>query len=269
MVSLDEARGLWARGLSVVPVPAPGPQGDGKVPAIAWKAYQQRRATEAELSAWFAAGDQNLGVVTGAVSGVVVLDADSPEALAWLTRHVPYTPWQTKTARGFHLFYRHPGGRVPNRSKVRVATGRLAVDVRGDGGYVIGPGSTHRSGARYQWAGDWRETRAALPVYSAAWLPAACLVPVARPPVASSSDAVTRARAYLARVPVPAIGQGSDQTTFALAARLVRGFALPESETVALLDAWAGDRPGWDVGWLARKVRAAVRYGTEPVGGRL
>ncbi len=269
MVGLEDARGLWARGLSVIPVPPPGPHGDGKRPALPWKTYQQRRPTEAELSGWFAAGDQNVGIVTGAVSGVVVLDADSPEALLWLTRRVPYTPWQTQTARGFHLFYRHPGGDVPNRAKLRVSTGRQAVDVRGDGGYVVGPGSTHHSGVRYVWAGDWRAPREALPVFCASWLPEVRAVSVPRPAVAGTSDAVTRARAYLAAVPVPAIGDGSDTATFRLAATLLRGFALPEADAVALLDAWARGRPGWDAGWIAQKVRAAVRYGREPVGGRL
>jgi len=269
VVSLEDARGLWARGLSVVPVPPPGPHGDGKCPAIPWKTYQERRATEAELSAWFAAGDQNVAIVTGAVSGVVVLDGDSLEALAWLTRHVPYSPWQSRTARGYHLFFRHPGGRVPNRIKMRLSTGQLAIDVRGDGGFVVGPGSTHHSGVRYQWAGDWREPREALPVFCASWLPSATPARRPRPSLTRTSDAVARARAYLARVPVPSIGDGSDQTTFALAATLVRGFALPEADAVALLDGWAAGRPGWDAGWLAQKVRAAARYGTEPVGGRL
>ncbi|MGE3841736.1 MAG: bifunctional DNA primase/polymerase, partial [Vicinamibacterales bacterium] len=112
---METALDLTARGLSVIPIPRPGvsPGADGKVPAIAWKAFQTRRATEAELRRWFAY-DQNVAIVTGAISGLVVVDADSPEAIAWIRRRLPYTPWQTKTARGFHLFYGHPGVPVRN-----------------------------------------------------------------------------------------------------------------------------------------------------------
>src|SRR4051794_26071197 len=77
-------------GLSVIPVPSPRPgvpagqPGDGKVPAIPWSEYQERRPTTCEIAAWFGAAPMNLAVVTGKVSGVVVVDADEPEALRWL-----------------------------------------------------------------------------------------------------------------------------------------------------------------------------------------
>src|SRR5262245_4055338 len=97
--ALAAALALWRRGLSVIPVPAPGPSlqpgrpGDGKVPAIAWRDYQQRRPTEGEICAWFAT-EQNLAVICGAISGVVAIDLDSTEALRWGTRNMPYSPWQ-------------------------------------------------------------------------------------------------------------------------------------------------------------------------------
>src|SRR4051812_42684252 len=112
--TLTRALDFWRRGLSVIPVPRPRPNvlhaqaGDGKVPAIPWRHFQFRLPTEQEIRAWFGAEPMNLAVVTGAISGVVVVDADSNEAVRWATKHLPYTPWQTQTARGFHLFYRHP-----------------------------------------------------------------------------------------------------------------------------------------------------------------
>ena len=51
----------------------------------------------------------------------------------------------------FHLLYRHPGGTVPN------SAGRLGdgLDVRGDGGYVVGAPSRHPdTGARYELLGE-------------------------------------------------------------------------------------------------------------------
>ena len=174
--SLLIAQRFLALGLSVIPVPRPRPgvpagqPGDGKVPAIAWSEYQERRPTASEIDAWFGAAPMNLAVITGQVSGVVVVDADEPEALRWLVRRLPWTPWQTQTARGFHLWYRHPGVRVPNRARVDTGAGTLKIDVRGDGGYVIAPGSVHASGAAYLQAGDWSEPRARVPVFWPGWL---------------------------------------------------------------------------------------------------
>lgn len=274
--SLELALELANRDLSVFPVPRPRPgtsagePGDGKVPAIAWRTYQSRRPTEAELAAWFNGEPQNVAVVTGTVSGIVVVDSDSPEALRWATRHLPYTPWQVRTAKGYHLYYRHPDEPVRNRARVDPGSGRLAVDVRGDGGFVIGPGSVHASGHVYVTAGDWREPRATLPVFDTVWLDARPTPTTsARPALPATGDTVTRARRYLAAIPPPEIGHGSDTATLYAACRLIRGFAVPEAEAVALLDEWAGGRPGWDRDWLARKVRHAVRYGTEAVGGLL
>jgi hypothetical protein len=96
-----------------VGVPA-GQPGDGKVPAIGWREFQTWRPTDAVIDRWFAE-PTNLAVITGAISDVVVIDADSPEALRWCTRRLKYTPWQTKTSKGFHLWYRHPG--VPMASR--------------------------------------------------------------------------------------------------------------------------------------------------------
>src|SRR5262249_32410698 len=117
--SLEHARRLYALGLCVIPVPRPHPGvpcghvGDGKVPAIAWRPYQDRLPTLEQLELCFGREPQNLAVVTGAISGVVVVDADAREAVRAMVRRLPYTPWQTETSRGFHLWYRHPGVRVP------------------------------------------------------------------------------------------------------------------------------------------------------------
>ena len=272
MDSLNQALFLRSRGLSVIPVPRPragvaaGRPGDGKVPAIAWREYQTRLQSEDELRAWFAS-DMNIAVITGALSGVVVVDADSPEALRWCTRHLVYTPWQTQTPRGFHLWYAHPGVPVANRTRFETRDGRLAIDLRGDHGFVIAPGSLHASGARYLEAGDWSVPRDALPRFWLGWLqrpsrPAAPARTMARP----AGNVIERARRYLAAIPRPEIGAGSDQATLIAACRLVRGFDLSDSDAVSLLWEWAGGRAGWTHSWVAEKVAHARRYGTEPIG---
>lgn len=268
------ARRLLQLGLSVIPVPRPragvpvGQPGDGKVPAIPWREYQTRLPTEAEIEQWFRGEPMNLAVITGAVSRVVVIDADSPDALRWCVKRLPYTPWQTETSRGFHLWYRHPDVRVTNRARIETRDGRLDIDVRGDGGFVIAPGSIHATGVVYREAGDWSAPREQVPVFWPGWLerPQQRAIIPARSTPRPTGDLVTRARAYLAAVPRPEIGSGSDAATLCAACRLVRGFGLCASDTESLLWEWAGGRAGWTREWVARKVAHAERYGTEPIG---
>ena len=98
MTPLDAARRYLALGLSVIPIPRPRPgvpagqPGDGKVPAIAWKEFQTRLPAADELTTWFGGEPMNLAVVTGAVSGVVVVDVDSLEALPAATRRLKLHP---------------------------------------------------------------------------------------------------------------------------------------------------------------------------------
>jgi putative DNA primase/helicase len=60
---------------------------------------------------------------------------------------------------GRHLYFSHPGEPVPNDTGRRLGPG---LDVRGDGGYVIAPPSSHTSGGRYAVASHGGEI-AALP----------------------------------------------------------------------------------------------------------
>lgn len=97
--------------------------------------------------------DANVGVVTGAASGLLVVDVDGPEGeatlLALQARHgaLPATRWVRTGSGGWHAYFRHPGGRLGN------SAGRLGpkLDTRGDGGYVVAPPSRHASGGLYTW----------------------------------------------------------------------------------------------------------------------
>jgi putative DNA primase/helicase len=94
--------------------------------------------------------DANYGIVTGTISGLVVLDVDEPEgqeslhALKVKHGRLPKTV-TVMTARGYHLYFRQPGKPIRN-SASRLGPG---LDVRGEGGYVVGVGSVHPSGDVY------------------------------------------------------------------------------------------------------------------------
>ena len=97
--------------------------------------------------------------MTGHVSGIFVLDADSPEALEWTREHMPPTEMRVRTAKGVHHYYKLSADtRIRNKTRIRVgAGGRIGLDVRADGGYVVGPGSIHPSGMVYTREGHgWR-----------------------------------------------------------------------------------------------------------------
>ena len=269
LTTLGKARALVNQGLSVIPIPYAK-----KIPAIKWAEYQKRRPTEDELTAWFGNGHQkqNIAIITGAVSGIVVVDADSPEAEQFCEAVLPLTPRRTKTAKGRHYFYRHPGTPVRNKSRLKINGDILPLDIRADGGYVIAPGSKHPSGAEYKLDGDWKIPTAELPV-----LDAAVFIEPAPEPKKSESpasvsatagaDVITRARAYLAKIPGAIEGQGGDAHTLSTACKIVRGFDLDEETAVSLLTEWnATCQPPWTERELREKVRNALKYGTEPIG---
>lgn len=123
----------------------------GKHPLF--RGWQQEATSERErILAWARRFPRaNVGVATGAPSGIVVLDVDprhgGSEALEELqARHgpLPETVEVLTGGGGRHLYFQHPGVSVPN--KAGIAPG---VDIRGDGGFVVGPGSLHASGGRY------------------------------------------------------------------------------------------------------------------------
>ncbi|MEY9403255.1 putative DNA primase/helicase [Bradyrhizobium japonicum] len=104
------------------------------------------------IKQWWAANpDANIGIATGKISNLVVVDVDGEDgkkSLAELVKtygRLPKTP-KVKTGRGVHYYFR--AGRKPFGNSV----GSLGagVDIRGDGGYVVAPGSVHRSGKFYR-----------------------------------------------------------------------------------------------------------------------
>lgn len=162
---VDAALAALRRGWSVVPlhdvsggvcscgrVDCPSP---GKHPRIAWEPAQVAVASVDQVRHWWGRWPEaGVGVVTGPVSGVVVLDVDprngGDESLARLQGRfgVLATTVETRTGGGGrHLWFRHPGGAVPSGP---VAPG---LDVKADGGLVVIPPTRHASGRRYEWSG--------------------------------------------------------------------------------------------------------------------
>jgi hypothetical protein len=138
----------------------------------------------AQIRRWWARWPwANVGIATGAASGLVVIDIDpahgGSESLARLQSLMGSLP-DTLTAAtgggGWHLFYAHPGVELGNTAgRLSGVAGALpGVDLRGDGGYVVAAPSRHASGRTYRWASDPAFEPAATP----AWLRPPPAVPV-------------------------------------------------------------------------------------------
>jgi hypothetical protein len=122
--------------------------GPGKHPVGRWTEYQHRRPTEEEVRMWFSALDCNVGMVTGQVSGIAVVDVDGEEGQRSLKRLKLAPTLSARTGSGgLHLYY---ALRAKVSSRVRLLPG---IDLRANGGFVVLPPSEHKSGRRYEWEG--------------------------------------------------------------------------------------------------------------------
>jgi len=130
--------------------------GPGKHPRTP-NGLKDASADPAAIRSWWARWPQaNVGIVTGTPSGLVVLDVDprhggdeSLDELEYRFRKLPETVEVLTGGGGRHFYFAHPGDTL-----VRNATtvgGLPGLDLRGDGGYVVAPPSTHVSGRRYEW----------------------------------------------------------------------------------------------------------------------
>lgn len=143
-----------ARGWSVVPI-----RPRDKRPLMPWREFQRRRADKTEIFRWFERWpDANIGVVTGQVSNLVVIDIDprhgGEDNLHSLEeRHgpLPRTLTVQTGGDGRHLYFAAPADPVPLRSRVALVGG---IDVRAEGGLVVAPPSIHPSGRAYAWIDD-------------------------------------------------------------------------------------------------------------------
>ena len=230
-------------GFSVIPL-RPG----AKLPRIPWEEFKTRRATVDEVTRWFKGTDNNIAIVTGAISGVAVVDCDSVASMEYARSKFP-SHQRTLTTKGEHLWFKHPGIQVRNSVNLH----GIKLDIRGDGGYVVAPGSRHPDGMIYQRGGVWGPTES-LPVFPQAILEA-------------DGDLDSTIRVYLDGVGPAVQGGGGDMKTFHICCRLLRGFALSEEKALEFLTEWNKTcSPPWSVRGLKEKMQSALKSGSEPFG---
>jgi putative DNA primase/helicase len=135
---LAEARKAHVRGWLLTPL-------RGKKPYL--KGWQAAPPPDlATVESWAKKG--NIGVRTGAASGIVVLDDDTPDGSGLKALDLPPTPTMITGSGKRHAYFKVPAGGL--RNSVKKLGG---VDVRADGGQVVYAYSLHpETGRPYQWA---------------------------------------------------------------------------------------------------------------------
>ncbi len=115
-----------------------------KTPRVKWHDYQHAAVPDVIMQGWLRNWpDCNWAILTG--KELVVIDADSDEAMAWVESGAITRPQRwVDTSKGRHYYY----ARNPSL-EVRNSVGKAKIDIRGYGGYVVAPGSVHASGVVY------------------------------------------------------------------------------------------------------------------------
>ena len=134
-------------GWSILPV-----KPEEKRPYMAnWLQYQRERATKDMVQNWFVnLAGAGIGVVTGKISNMIVLDVESdcPYPIEDILKKYPTQMVSRTGSGGYHLFYQYPQntGHVGNRVGIFER-----ADLRADGGFIVLPPTRHPSGGQYQW----------------------------------------------------------------------------------------------------------------------
>jgi len=144
-VNLLEAAQKYSARFPVIPIKP------DKKPFIPWADYQKRLATPGEVRGfWTKYPEAMIGIVTGGISGLLVVDCDTAEGYAAVQEHLPDSlliPTASTPRGGRHLYFAMPGDK-----NLTVGAGVLpGVDFRGEGGYIIAPPSSNGTGKAYVW----------------------------------------------------------------------------------------------------------------------
>lgn len=271
----DQIERMYDLGFSITP---PFVKGDNKGLTVEpWKQYQTKRCSLDKLMRWYRGTHRhhNYGIITGKLSNIVALDADDEEARKLVEYHCDPTPIKQITGRGkWHFVYKCPADdEVRNIQKIKCQGVTYNLDLRGEGGIIVGPGSIHyKTGKPYTefitWTKDLLEK---VPVFNPSWLNLDTTptrkktdFQIARPEI-HFTEKQSLARQWLKTRPGSESGKGASNYCFAVACSLVHGFDLSPDEALPIFAEW-GDR-GIDEGgnyypWNAWELRHKLEDAT-------
>ncbi|HHT9137238.1 MAG TPA: bifunctional DNA primase/polymerase [Candidatus Wunengus sp. YC60] len=143
---IDSAMEYLRQGRSVIPM---SPK--HKRPLVAWSEFQSRLPTEQEVCDMFKQYSKAMvGMVTGKVSGVFVVDCDNDIAVEKIQSQLPesYVCPIAQTPRGGrHFYFQYPSDMdIPTKTSIFDH-----CDIRGQGGCIVCPPSINSKGGQYRW----------------------------------------------------------------------------------------------------------------------
>ena len=232
-----------------------------------------------DIEQWGEKG-KNAALVTGTVSGVVVLDFDVEKdgegnpiegidaVLGRIAQMgLPPTAMVETGGGGLHLYFA-----IAEGARISSSTGKLAdkVDVRGEGGCVVFPGSRHsKTGNVYRWRDGHSPDDIPLAPFPMHLLPKTSSSSSDKPldwdseigDEYSPSDVVKRCLAYIEKCPDAISGNRGHNATFRAACECYR-FGLSDSEALWVMQQFNGKKTGdeqWTDEELLHKLRDARR----------
>ncbi|RJG05987.1 DUF3987 domain-containing protein [Noviherbaspirillum cavernae] len=141
-------------GLPVIPIAPgtkrPGEYAGGKWRGMSeWQKYSTHLPTELELDFWHAWPDAGMGLLTGALAGVVAIDIDTEDKaiLAKIHAILPPSPVRKMGRKGYTAFYRFRG----EVNKSWRVNSQPVMDLLAEGRQTLMPGTLHPDGMTYVW----------------------------------------------------------------------------------------------------------------------
>jgi len=128
---MEQIQDYINRGFSLIPV-----KNNSKIPAIKWKKYQYIRASFEDILEWHCQlFEPNIGIITGNVSNLIVVDIDNISKLPELLKLLPETEKTTrvKTKRGYHFYFSYNGNEIKSTKNFL----NLGIELNFNGRYVV------------------------------------------------------------------------------------------------------------------------------------
>jgi len=132
LITTDQIKEYYDNGYSLIPL-----KKNSKIPCIKWKKYQNKRAGFDDVLGWYKNFDNpNIGIITGGISSLTVVDVDDTSILPELIKQVPEINETTKvkTKRGYHFYFSGNGINSTNNLL------NMGVELK-SGGYIVAPPS--------------------------------------------------------------------------------------------------------------------------------
>ena len=244
MTALEAALSYLQHGWSIIPV------GHDKRPLIKWQTFQKVKPSEQQVRSWYEQWpDAGVAIITGRISGLIVLDIDPRHGgdktlLHWLDNglKLPECPAVKTGGGGTHFYLKHPGSDVPTVPSV--APG---IDLKAEGAYVIAPPSLHPSGQRYLFFPGQSPEEIPLPL---------CALPVSQ----KTQDPLIMQGHEWVSLALQGVSEGSRDQTCTRLAGYFRNL-LPADVTLSILVMWAERcQPTLELEVAQKCVKSVYRY---------